>query len=82
MPDEGFELKAGPVLAWVQVASYIESLINAGTLPHDARLRGERDLAEEYGVSVGTIRRAILELQRDGKVITIPSKGTFVVNPQ
>ena len=79
---EGFELKAGPVLAWRQVADYIEALINAGTLAPDARLPGERALAEEYGVAVGTIRRAILELQRHGMVITVPSQGTFVVNPQ
>jgi GntR family transcriptional regulator len=44
-----------------------------------ARLPGERDLAAEYQVALGTMRRAIEELRSRGLVVTLPAKGTFVV---
>ena len=44
-----------------------------------ARLPGERDLAAEYQVALGTVRRAIEELRSRGLVVTLPAKGTFVV---
>lgn len=47
-------------------------------IARDARLPGERDMAEEYGVAVGTIRRAIVDLRERGLVVTLPSKGTFI----
>ncbi|MET9296183.1 winged helix-turn-helix domain-containing protein [Streptomyces sp. NPDC003077] len=43
-----------------------------------ARLPAERDLAEQYGVAVNTIRRAVRDLRDQGLVITVPVKGTFV----
>jgi DNA-binding GntR family transcriptional regulator len=43
-----------------------------------ARLPGERDLAGEYGVSLGTARRAIEDLRGRKLVVTLPAKGTFI----
>jgi GntR family transcriptional regulator len=37
-----------------------------------------RALAEEYGVALGTIRRAMDELRDRGLVTTLSAKGTFV----
>lgn len=51
---------------------------SAGALPPGARLPGERDLAEEYGVAVETARRAVRVLRERGLVVTLPAKGTFV----
>ncbi|MFI1970356.1 GntR family transcriptional regulator [Streptomyces cinnamoneus] len=51
-------------------------------LVQGARLPGERDLAEEYGVAIGTARRAIQELRERGLLITLPAKGTFVAQRQ
>lgn len=62
-----------------QVADRIAALIASGELRPGARLAGERDLAEEYSVAFGTMRRAIQELRDRGLVITLPAKGTFVV---
>lgn len=53
----------------------------AEALSPGARLPGERDLAEEYGVALGTARRAIEELRDRGLVVTLASKGSFVVEP-
>ncbi|RKN74704.1 GntR family transcriptional regulator [Streptomyces klenkii] len=63
---------------YMQVADHVAAQIEAGTLRPGARLAGERDLAEQYGVAIGTIRRAIQELRDRGLLVTLPAKGTFV----
>ncbi|WP_207781977.1 GntR family transcriptional regulator [Phytoactinopolyspora limicola] len=43
-----------------------------------SRLPGERDLATDYGVSIGTVRRATDVLREQGLLVTLPAKGTYV----
>lgn len=50
----------------------IASRIYTDTIP------SENQLAEQFGVSRMTARRALDELERDGKVERFPGKGTFV----
>jgi DNA-binding GntR family transcriptional regulator len=69
----------GPVYLYVQLADYLAELISAGELPVGGRLPGERDMVEEYGVSIRTVRRAVEELRDRDLVQTVPVKGTFVV---
>jgi DNA-binding GntR family transcriptional regulator len=66
------------VYVYLQVVHHISEQIRTGKLPVGARLAGERDLAEEYGVAVNTVRRAIRDLRDKGLLITVPVKGTFV----
>lgn len=63
---------------WERVARIIEGKIADGTLPPGAMLRGERSMAEEYGVAISTVRRAVRDLRERGLVVTLPHKGTFV----
>ncbi len=51
-----------PRLLWQQVADDLRAEMDSGALVVDARLPGELELAEQYGVSRDTIRRAIQEL--------------------
>lgn len=67
---------------YMQVADHIAERIAKGELRPGARLLGERDLAEEYGVAHLTTRRAMRELRERGLVVTLPAKGTFVAYPQ
>ncbi|MET9358804.1 MULTISPECIES: winged helix-turn-helix domain-containing protein [Streptomyces] len=69
---------ASHVYVYVQVVHHIAEEIRTGRLPVGARLPAERDLAEQYGVAVNTVRRAVRELREQGLVITVPIKGTFV----
>jgi DNA-binding GntR family transcriptional regulator len=32
-----------------------------------------------YRVSIGTVRRAVVELRKRGLVATLPAKGTYVI---
>ncbi|AZS50954.1 GntR family transcriptional regulator [Entomomonas moraniae] len=41
----------------------------------------ESELSEEYGVSVGTVRKAIERLVEDNLLVKIQGKGTFVKQP-
>lgn len=66
------------VYVYLQVVHHIAEQISTGRLPVGARLPAERDLAEQYGVAVNTVRRAVRELRDQGLVITVPIKGTFV----
>ncbi|MDX3230664.1 winged helix-turn-helix domain-containing protein [Streptomyces sp. ME19-01-6] len=66
---------------YMQVADHVAWQIRVGRLKPGARLAGERDLAQEYGVSVASIRRAVQELRDRGMVLTLPAKGTFVAEP-
>ncbi|MCA2200342.1 MULTISPECIES: GntR family transcriptional regulator [unclassified Streptomyces] len=65
-----------------QVADRVAADIEKGRLRPGARLPGERALAEQYGVAIGTARRAVQELRDRGLAVTLPSKGTFITTPE
>ncbi len=79
MPDRPVIDPSGPELVYVQVAEHIESPDLVRRAAVGTRLPAERDLATEYQVALGTMRRAIEELRSRGLVVTLPAKGTFVV---
>lgn len=70
-----------PVYVYVQVADLVERDIRSGRLPVGARLPGEQDLADQYGIAKGTARRVARELRDRGLVTTLPSKGTYITEP-
>lgn len=51
-------------------------------LPIGSSISSERDLAEEYGVSRMTARRAIIGLAREGLLDRHVGRGTFVAQPR
>jgi GntR family transcriptional regulator len=65
-------------LAYMRVADDIAARIASGELKPGARLRSERDLAEHYEVSYGTVRSAMRVLRERGLITTIHGRGTFV----
>lgn len=76
-----FDPSAGGIgYLYAKVADHIVERINAGELPPGTRLPAEGDLADEYGIALGTIRRATQELRDRGRVISLPGKGTFVTD--
>ena len=65
-----------PVLAYVQLADDLARRIGSGELT--GRLPSERDLASEYGVAYGTVRRAMEVLRDRGLVQSVHGRGTFI----
>ncbi|MET8947368.1 winged helix-turn-helix domain-containing protein [Streptomyces sp. NPDC004542] len=66
---------------WQRVAREIGSDIDSGRIPPGGALPGILRLAEQYGVADHTVRRALRELREQGRIETLPHKGSFVVGP-
>ncbi|MFT4463525.1 MAG: GntR family transcriptional regulator [Sodalis sp. (in: enterobacteria)] len=65
-----------------QIKISIDRRIEAEEWPSDFQIPSEEQLAEEFGVSRLTVRRALRELQAEGVLIRIQGRGTFVVGPR
>lgn len=65
---------------YCQLAAKIEGKINEGVYKEGDKISSERELCELYSVSRMTVRLAIDELVRQGKVEKIQGKGTYVLN--
>lgn len=61
-----------------QITSQIKEMIMKGELKPGDAMPSMRKLAKDLHVSVITTQRAYDDLQRDGFIITVPAKGTFV----
>ena len=67
-----------PRLLWLQVANDLRALIGSGELRPGDKLPGEAELAEVYGVSRDTIRRATSQLAEESLLVILHGRGTFV----
>ncbi|MCE0494901.1 aminotransferase-like domain-containing protein [Vibrio salinus] len=65
-----------------QIAGQISELINKGILEPNHKLPTHRALAEQLGVTVGTVTRAYAEAERLGAVEARVGAGTYVVDKQ
>ena len=73
---------ASVVLEYERVVKDIADKIADGRLSRGDKLAAEPALAEEYGVSYTTIRRAMGELRKRGLVESVWGRGTFVIERQ
>jgi DNA-binding GntR family transcriptional regulator len=62
----------------MQVADDLRAEIRSGGLRSGDKLPGEAEMAEIYGVSRDTIRRATSELSEEGLLVILHGRGTFV----
>lgn len=60
------------------IADDLRRRIDSRELTPGDRLPSQQALAGEYGVTVMTLRQALVELEREGRVRTAQGKGTFV----
>jgi len=67
-----------PVPLYYRIREDLRELINSGQVKPGDRLSSERELCKQYGVSSITVKRAVLDLVRDGLLYRVPGKGTFV----
>lgn len=58
----------------------IQERIESGMLQPNDQIETEEQLAERFGVSRVTVRRAISQLTEEGYLNKIPGKGTFIKN--
>ena len=67
----------GPVAPWRQIHADLVRKIDSGELPPGSRVPSIVTLAQDYGVALTTVRKALDVLKADGLVVTSPM-GTFV----
>lgn len=70
--------RTGPEPLHEQIARRIRRSIGAGLWPPHYKLPAEPQLAEQFEVSRGTIRRALRSLLDDRLLVQVQGKGTFV----
>lgn len=57
---------------------HLDAQLSSGKLPPGSRLPPERQLAEQFGISRGTVRRVLKHLEAEGRIVGIRGSGTFV----
>lgn len=77
-----YRLELGPVPLHHQVYLDLRAAIESGEYKVGDRLPPERELASSYGCSLITIRRALDELSREGRLKRHQGRGTFVLPPR
>ncbi|MEM7479758.1 MAG: GntR family transcriptional regulator [Acidobacteriota bacterium] len=65
---------------YLQILEQIRERIAAGDWPPGRELPSIRGLAAELRVSVITVKRAYLELEGEGTIVTRQGKGSFVAD--
>lgn len=58
--------------------AFIEEQIDSGAWKDGEQLPPERDLVDRFGVSRNTLRKGLVELERQGKIFRHVGRGTFV----
>ena len=77
-----FRLELGPVPLHHQVYLDLLGSLDSGQWAPGRQLPTERDLAGRYGCSLITVRRALDELVREGRIERTRGRGTFVLHPR
>jgi GntR family transcriptional regulator len=77
-----FQLERGPIPLHHQVFRDLKSALDANEWRPGDRMPTERALAERYGCSLITVRHALGELVREGRIERTRGRGTFVLQPR
>lgn len=63
-----------------QIVEQIERYIAFGVLKPKEQIMSIREMAASLGINPNTVKKAYEELENRGSIITISTKGTFVVD--
>jgi DNA-binding GntR family transcriptional regulator len=67
-----------PRPAYVQVSDALRAAIEDGSLRPGQKLPTHAELVADYGVSLGTVKKALAGLQSDGLIVSRQGGGAFV----
>ncbi len=65
---------------YLQIMEHIRGAILVGAYPPGARIPAVRDLAAEAKVNPNTMQRALVELEREGLLVSCGTVGRFVTD--
>jgi GntR family transcriptional regulator len=75
-------LELGPIPLHHQVYLDLLASLDSGRWSPGHQVPTERDLSTHYGCSLITVRRALDELVREGRIERTRGRGTFVLHPR
>ena len=81
MPNQGntfFKSAASPMPVYFEIQRMLQDKIETGEWGPGDRIPTEKELADTCQVSVGTVKKAVLNLVNDGFLYRLQGKGTFV----
>lgn len=73
-----FRAVESPVPLYSQLRERLRERILDGTYSQDARLPAESEIGALFGVSRITVRQALGDLQKEGLIVKVAGKGSFV----
>lgn len=65
-----------------QLASFYRRAIDEGRFKHDSRMPSRRQVADEWGVAIGTVTKVFHQLNAEGYVRSLNGDGTYAVGPE
>ena len=71
--------KSSDVPIYLQIVDQVLEMIRSGELVSGEKLPTERELKQEYSISVGTAKAAYKKLVQMNKVISVQGSGTYVM---
>jgi GntR family transcriptional regulator len=77
-----FQLERGPIPLHHQVFRDLGAALDASEWRPGERMPTERELAARYGCSLITVRHALGELVREGRIERTRGRGTYVTQPR
>lgn len=72
----------GALPKYLAIAEMLTRDIRAGRICDGSRLKGEREMALELDISVGTLRKALAEIEIRGFLRRVQGSGNYVQKPQ
>ena len=63
-----------------QLADLLREQIESGQLAPRTPIPSAKTLAQEHGIAIGTVTRAVDVLRAEGLVVTVPGRGVWVVD--
>lgn len=76
-----FSNKTGRLPLSSQIAEMLMRDVQSGVLPDGERLPPERTMAKELGIAIGTLRKALAELEQQGVLLRIQGSGNYINHP-
>ncbi|MFT7108347.1 MAG: GntR family transcriptional regulator, partial [Yoonia sp.] len=70
--------KTSALPKFIQLSEMLIREIAAGHLTDGARLPPERDMADDLGVAVGTLRKALADVEAKGLLDRVQGSGNYV----
>lgn len=67
-----------PNITWQRIVFDLAKRIRSGETPVGSKIPSNRELAERYGASAGTVKRAVEYLRNDGALQGAQGSGVFV----